>query len=115
MQPLFLCFVFNMILFQTENSELVEFDQQFQTWEDQFAKWKEENKDHPDKAALAKYIFYCKWDIIIIFDFYRYEEQWTKWREDLLNRRKEIVASSNSQPVAPPLPVRKMINLLVRI
>lgn len=49
------------------------FDQEFIEWEKKFLKWKEENKNHPDKKALAEY-----------------EAQWQGWRQHLLQDREHF-------------------------
>ncbi|KAI9554282.1 hypothetical protein GHT06_019554 [Daphnia sinensis] len=49
------------------------FDIQFKEWETKFQIWKDENKNHPDKKALAIY-----------------EAQWKAWREQLIQNREKL-------------------------
>lgn len=49
------------------------FDIQFKEWETKFQIWKDENKNHPDKKALAVY-----------------EAQWKTWREQLIQNREKL-------------------------
>ncbi|KAK5643653.1 hypothetical protein RI129_007498 [Pyrocoelia pectoralis] len=49
------------------------FDKQFNDWEAQFQKWKEQNANHPDKEQYRQY-----------------EKKWETWRAQLLERREQM-------------------------
>lgn len=49
------------------------FDKQFEDWEAQFNKWKEQNAEHPDKQQYKEY-----------------EAKWENWRNQLLDRREQM-------------------------
>ncbi|GLV37354.1 ZAP3 [Carabus blaptoides fortunei] len=49
------------------------FDKQFEQWEAQFNKWKDQNAGHPDKQQYKEY-----------------EAKWESWRAQLLERREQM-------------------------
>ncbi|KAF5286057.1 hypothetical protein FQA39_LY16461 [Lamprigera yunnana] len=49
------------------------FDKQFNDWEAQFQKWKQQNANHPDKEQYREY-----------------EKKWETWRSQLLERREQM-------------------------
>lgn len=59
------------------------FDAQFSDWEKQYDSWKEQNKNHPDKAA-----------------FDQYDQQWQTWKAQLLERRSLFLSMKNNTAVA---------------
>lgn len=71
------------------------FDKQFEQWEAQFNKWKDQNAGHPDKQQYKEY-----------------EAKWESWRAQLLERREQMrrkrlgivgpsAAANSSKPTEP--------------
>ncbi|CAG0891337.1 unnamed protein product [Cyprideis torosa] len=82
-------------------AEVVEFERSLKEWEAQYLQWKEDNKDHPDKAAYAK--FEQQWNEMRD-SMYAQREELKRQRALLASRAKQdsLPAAENSQPKMHP-------------